>query len=120
MLSAARYGTRDLTRASGFYDALADLLGAVRVIERDEVIAYQAPDGAMFLIGLPFAGDASVGNGSQIGFSAPSREVVDAVYARALALGGASEGAPGPRGTGGFYAAYFRDLDGNKLMVAHW
>jgi hypothetical protein len=25
------------------------------------------------------------------------------------------EGAPGPRGDGGFYAAYFRDLEGNKL-----
>jgi hypothetical protein len=25
------------------------------------------------------------------------------------------EGPPGPRGESGFYAAYFRDLDGNKL-----
>ena len=31
------------------------------------------------------------------------------------AAGGADEGPPGPRGEGGFYAAYFRDLDGNKL-----
>jgi predicted lactoylglutathione lyase len=39
---------------------------------------------------------------------------VDALYRKALALGATDEGAPGPRG-GGFYAAYFRDLDGNKL-----
>jgi predicted lactoylglutathione lyase len=32
----------------------------------------------------------------------------------ALAHGGSDAGAPGPRGEG-FYAAYFRDLDGNKL-----
>ena len=32
-----------------------------------------------------------------------------------LELGGTDEGAPGPRGEGGFYAGYFRDLDGNKL-----
>ena len=30
-------------------------------------------------------------------------------------FGGKDEGAPGPRGDGGFYAGYFRDLDGNKL-----
>jgi len=33
----------------------------------------------------------------------------------ALSLGGTCEGPPGPRGTGGFYAAYFRDPEGNKL-----
>ncbi|MCH8622157.1 VOC family protein [Undibacterium sp. TS12] len=42
-------------------------------------------------------------------------EQVQAVYNKALALGGIDEGAPGPRGDSGFYAAYFRDLDGNKL-----
>ena len=38
---------------------------------------------------------------------------------KALALGGTDEGAPGLRAEGGdgFYAAYFRDLDGNKLDV---
>jgi len=40
---------------------------------------------------------------------------VDAVHRKALELGGKDEGAPGPRGDGGFYAGYFRDLDGNKL-----
>jgi predicted lactoylglutathione lyase len=44
-----------------------------------------------------------------------STDQVDALHAKALELGGADEGAPGPRGDSGFYAAYFRDLDGNKL-----
>jgi predicted lactoylglutathione lyase len=43
-----------------------------------------------------------------------SPEQVDALHAKALELGGSDEGAPGARG-GGFYAGYFRDLDGNKL-----
>jgi predicted lactoylglutathione lyase len=38
------------------------------------------------------------------------------VHAKALELGGTDEGAPGPRGDG-FYAAYFRDLDGNKFAA---
>ena len=41
---------------------------------------------------------------------------VDAVYAKAMALGASDEGKPGQRGEG-FYGAYFRDLDGNKLNV---
>ena len=44
-----------------------------------------------------------------------SPEKVQAIHAKALELGGANEGDPGPRGDSGFYAGYFRDLDGNKL-----
>jgi predicted lactoylglutathione lyase len=41
------------------------------------------------------------------------------MHRKALELGGADEGKPGVRAEGGegFYAAYFRDLDGNKLDV---
>ena len=121
MLMTARYGTRDLAKARPFYDAIAAIVGAKRVVDRDEVTGYQGASGAMFLIGRPFAGESNVGNGTQMVFAAPSRAAVDEVHAKALELGGASEGTPGFRGPEemGFYAAYFRDLDGNKLMVAH-
>ena len=121
MLTHGRYGTRDLPRAREFYDALAEVLGAKRVMDRDEVTAYQGPNGGLFLIGLPFAGEATVGNGAQLVFDAPSRAAVDAAHAKALELGGTCEGPPGFRGPEemGFYAAYFRDRDGNKLLVAH-
>jgi predicted lactoylglutathione lyase len=121
MLSVARFGTRDLGRAKEFYDAVTQPLGGQRVMERPELVAYKGSDGGMFLVGKPFAGEASAGNGTQIGFSASSRTVVDAVYAKAMELGGKCEGPPGVRGQdpNGFYAAYFRDLDGNKLVVFH-
>ena len=45
-----------------------------------------------------------------------SHDKVNALHARALELGGKDEGAVGPRGDG-FYAGYFRDLDGHKLNV---
>jgi len=45
-----------------------------------------------------------------------SRDKVDRVHRKALELGGTDEGPAGPRGDG-FYAGYFRDLDGNKLSV---
>lgn len=122
MLSVARYGTRDIERAKVFYDGIAQLLGAKRIVDRLEVIGYKGPDGGMFLIGKPLAGEATVGNGTQMGFAAPSRAVVDAVHAKALELGGKCEGPPGIRGSdpNGFYGAYFRDPDGNKLLISRF
>jgi len=119
MLATARFGTCDLARAGVFYDAIASLLGASRLYDRPDLIGYRGSDGGIFLIGLPFQGDASVGNGTQVGLQAPNRATVDAVHAKALALGGSCEGKPGIRGAdpNGYYGAYFRDPDGNKLCV---
>jgi predicted lactoylglutathione lyase len=49
-----------------------------------------------------------------VAFECKSREQVDAVYNLARSLGAPCEGPPGERFPG-FYAAYFRDPDGNKL-----
>ena len=51
-----------------------------------------------------------------VALAADSTEVVDRVHRKAMSLGAKDEGPPGPRGQG-FYAGYFRDLDGNKLNV---
>ena len=68
-----------------------------------------------FSITRPFDGNpATVGNGVMIAILMPSADAVDAFYAKAISLGAVDDGAPGQRGEG-FYAGYFRDLDGNKL-----
>jgi predicted lactoylglutathione lyase len=65
---------------------------------------------------VPFDGQpASVGNGVMVALEVKTPEDVAAVHTIALAQGGTCEGAPGPRGGDGFFAAYFRDPDGNKL-----
>eukprot|EP01035_Chromulina_nebulosa_P045109 gene45109-61102_t len=93
VLTAASHARPDGVEAerAAVYDEIAKLLAAKRVIERDDVVAYKGTDGGMFLIGRPFAGEAKSGNGTQIGFTAPSRAVVDAVYAKAMELGGTCE-----------------------------
>ena len=65
----------------------------------------------------PFDGKpATVGNGTMVAIMLDSNEKVDAFYQKAIALGGTCEGEPRLRGElSGFYAGYFRDLDGNKL-----
>ena len=59
---------------------------------------------------------ATVGNGVMVALAVPGKDRVDALHKKALELGGKDEGAPGPRSET-FYAAYFRDLDGNKLTA---
>jgi catechol 2,3-dioxygenase-like lactoylglutathione lyase family enzyme len=116
MIGYVTLGTNDLPRAVAFYDKLLGLLGAKRLMEFERGIAW-GKDMASPGVGvmMPFDGKpATVGNGMMVALSAPSHETVDAVYNLALEMGGSDEGKPGPRGDG-FYAAYFRDLDGNKL-----
>jgi catechol 2,3-dioxygenase-like lactoylglutathione lyase family enzyme len=109
-------GTNDLLRAARFYDSLLAELGAKRAMEMEHFIAWAAaPGGPMVAVIRPFDGKpATVGNGVMIALAASSKAQVDAIHRKALQLGAKDEGAPGPRGDG-FYAAYFRDLDGNKL-----
>ena len=118
MIGYVTLGTDDLPRAAMFYDAIAAEMGTSRMGETERFIAWGNPGGAAG-IGLtkPYDGNpASVGNGVMVALEARDRAQVDRLHALALALGGSDEGAPGER-FDGFYAGYFRDLDGNKLNV---
>ena len=116
MIGYVTLGTNDLARGAKFYDAIAALLDTPRMMEGETYVAWGTMDGGAG-IGLmrPFNGEpATVGNGVMVALQARDEAHVQAIYATALAHGGTDEGAPGLR-NGGFYAAYFRDPDGNKL-----
>lgn len=119
MIGYVTLGTDDIPRAAAFYDKLLELFGAKRFMQSDRFVAWGvAPDKPMLGVIRPFDGKpASVGNGVMVALVVDSPEKVQAVHARALELGGKDGGAVGPRGDSGFYAGYFRDLDGNKLDV---
>ena len=116
MIGFVTLGSLDKQRAAAFYDAILGELGAKRVpVEHDRLLFWEAGDN-MLCVGDPQDGNpATVGNGVMIALRASSREQVDQLHAMALELGGSDEGAPGERGSD-FYGAYFRDLDGNKLV----
>ena len=116
MIGYVTVGTNDLPRAAKFYDAIATELETPRMMDFDGFIAWGKPGGAAGIaVTKPFdGGTATVGNGVMVAFEAKDRNQVQRLYDIALANGGTDEGPPGPRGEG-FYAAYFRDPDGNKL-----
>ena len=116
MVGYATLGTNDFERAAKFYDALFEDLGGKRIFDMETFVAWSTgPAAAALAIAKPFDGNAAtVGNGVMVALSASSKAEVDAIYAKAISLGATDEGKPGARGEG-FYAGYFRDLDGNKL-----
>jgi catechol 2,3-dioxygenase-like lactoylglutathione lyase family enzyme len=126
MIGYATLGCDNLPRARAFYDALLGEIGAKRMMEfGDDLggftlwgVAFDKPGIA---VTNPYNKQAAAaGNGNMLALTVDERAKVDALYAKALALGGTCEGEPGLRGDEGpqaFYAAYFRDPDGNKLCV---
>jgi catechol 2,3-dioxygenase-like lactoylglutathione lyase family enzyme len=124
MIGYVTLGTDDIDRARAYYDALLGELGARRLMEfpQNGFTLYGTGFGKPGLaVTRPYNGQpAAAGNGNMAALVVDSRDKVDALYAKALELGGSDEGPPGLRGPEGpqaFYGAYFRDLDGNKLCV---
>jgi len=130
MLTYVYFGTNNLEAAVAFYTAALAPLGMERCVTNDPQWDRVAAGWGLyenggarelgFWIGTPFdQKPASVGNGSMVAFAASSWKAVDEFYAAALANGGACDGPPGLRlhYAPDFYAAYVRDLDGNKVAA---
>ena len=110
------FGTRDLARGEKFYDAVIAEFGGDRMMETEKARGWSFPDGGPSIgITLPYNGNESnVGNGTMFAIMAKDEDQVRRVHAAALGNGGSCEGPPGLR-ENGFYAAYYRDPDGNKM-----
>jgi catechol 2,3-dioxygenase-like lactoylglutathione lyase family enzyme len=121
MISYITIGASDLDRAGAFYDAVLGALGHQRLWRQGDWIGYGPDqDHATVMLCAPENGQpARAGNGIMVGLNAQTPDQVDAFHAAALAHGGACAGPPGPRPAygEGFYLAYVRDPDGNKLSA---
>ncbi|MFT4862534.1 MAG: catechol 2,3-dioxygenase-like lactoylglutathione lyase family enzyme [Pseudohongiellaceae bacterium] len=120
MLSYVSVGTNNFDAALKFYDSLFAELDGKRSFNAPNEQFYSFGKGSFFGVLAPFNDQpATVGNGTMFAFNVDSPQRVAEVFNRALEFGAADEGKPGPRGDQGFYAAYLRDLDGNKLCIYH-
>ncbi|HEU5480364.1 MAG TPA: VOC family protein [Candidatus Tumulicola sp.] len=121
MLDHLSLGVTDLQRAIRFYDAALAPLGYVRVWTDDAAAGYGGPGGEDRLSIQARADAAPAGPGAHVALTAPSATSVDAFHAAAVCNGGLDDGAPGPRPRYGlgYYAAFVRDPDGNKVEAVH-
>lgn len=113
-------GTADLPRALAFYDPIFEIMGLDQCWRDDRSASWGKSDEETFprfFTGYPYDGDAAgVGNGTMTAFLCAA-EFIDRLHALALKNGGVCAGPPGrrPQYGDGFYGAYVRDPDGNKL-----
>ena len=104
MIGYVTVGSNDLEKARGFYDALMPAIGASRIMEfGDNFTMYGTGMGKPgFAVCKPHDGNAATaGNGNMASIACDSRAKVDALYAKAMALGGSCEGAAGGSRRGG-------------------
>ncbi|MFD2232141.1 VOC family protein [Alkalimarinus sediminis] len=99
MIGYTTLGTNDMGQATAFYDRLFKAIGAERVFDKETFVAWgRSKQSPAFGVIKPFDEQtATVGNGVMIALPLASRESVDAIHAKALALGATNEGDPGVR-----------------------
>jgi catechol 2,3-dioxygenase-like lactoylglutathione lyase family enzyme len=117
MIDHVSIGVRDLAAASRFYEAVLGALGFAKLDDRPATVGFGKKYSEFWLNlrsgMLPVGADS----GAHVCLRTPSQAAVDAFHAAALAAGGTSDGVPGlrPHHGEGYYAAFIRDLDGNRI-----
>jgi len=116
MIDHVGFEVSELARSARFYDAVFGALGARRMLDSEDAVAYgiNAPVVWIVVRGRPPA----PGYG-HLALEASGKAAVDAAHAAGLANGGSDDGAPGrrPRYGARYYAAYMRDPDGLRVEV---
>lgn len=118
MIDHVSIAVRDLAASTRFYETVLGAIGMKPIDRREATVGFGKQYSEFWINRRPDMAAVAAGSGAHVCFRARSTEMVDAFHAAALAAGGASDGAPGLRehdGEGGYYAAFIRDLDGNRI-----
>ena len=92
-------------------------LGYVKLVERPGSAGFGKKYPELWLNLRADMAAAPANPGAHIALRAASEEAVRAFHAAALEMGGVSDGEPGPRQAAmtGYFGAFIRDPDGNKV-----
>ena len=118
MIDHISIAVRDIKAAEVFYTALLAPLGLTKLREwPNAAIGYGKKYPEFWINRRSDMAPVVHGSGVHICLRALSTDVVDAFHTAALACGGTSDGAPGPRAEYNYryYAAFVRDPDGNRI-----
>ncbi len=118
MIDHISVAVRDLGAAERFYTALLAPLGLAKLREwPDAAIGFGKKYPEFWINRRAAMARVANDSGVHICLRAPDTAAVDAFHAAALAAGGMSDGEPGlrPHYYGGYYAAFIRDPDGNRI-----
>ncbi|SDF85611.1 MULTISPECIES: VOC family protein [Thalassobaculum] len=107
----------DLLRSAAFWEGVLAPLGLTRLVERERTVGFGKRYPEFWVNLRENLAPAPPDTGAHVCLRAPDRAAVDAFHSAAVALGGRSDGAPGPRQASmtTYYGAFIRDPDGNKV-----
>jgi catechol 2,3-dioxygenase-like lactoylglutathione lyase family enzyme len=119
MIDHVSIAVRDLDRATRFYEAVLGAIGYARLEVRPHTVGFGKTYPELWLNLRAAMAPLPDDSGAHVALRVRSTELVDAFHAAALAAGGSSDGAPGlrPQHGEGYYAAFIRDGDGNRVEV---
>ena len=117
MIDHVSIAVRDLDRSARFYQGVLAAIGYEKLVVRPRTIGFGKAYPEFWLNLRATMAPVEVDGGAHVALRVRTIELVDAFHAAALAAGGTSDGAPGPRSgqIGGYYAAFIRDPEGNKI-----
>jgi catechol 2,3-dioxygenase-like lactoylglutathione lyase family enzyme len=118
MLDHVSIAVSDLSRSTRFYEAVLGVIGYTALDVRGSTVGFGKTYSEFWLNARPEMPPLPEHPGAHVCLRARSTDEVDAFHAAALANGGQSDGAPGLRphdGKHGYYAAFVRDPDGNRV-----
>jgi catechol 2,3-dioxygenase-like lactoylglutathione lyase family enzyme len=110
-------GVADLDRAARFYEIVLGAIGFAKLEVRPATIGFGKRYPEFWLNHRRAMPSVPADTGIHVCLRAPTTDAVDGFHRAALAAGGSCDGAPGLRNhrTGRYYAAFVRDLDGNRV-----
>ena len=118
MIDHISIAVRDLARSERFYAAALAPLGLSKLKEwPGAAIGFGKKYPEFWINKREAMGPVTDDSGAHICLRAPDTASVDAFHAAALQAGGVSDGEPGlrPHYYEGYYAAFIRDPDGNRI-----
>ncbi|MBX9842677.1 MAG: VOC family protein [Xanthobacteraceae bacterium] len=120
MIDHVSIAVHDLAAAARFYEAVLATLGHKKLADRAATIGFGKKYPEFWLNERRNMTPVDPDSGAHVCLRARDVETVQAFHAAALKAGGTSDGAPGPRSgqIGGYYAAFIRDPEGNRIEAA--
>jgi catechol 2,3-dioxygenase-like lactoylglutathione lyase family enzyme len=119
MIDHVSIAVRDLAQATALYEAALAAIGYQKLDVRPHTVGFGKRYSEFWLNSRPGLSILPPDSGAHVCLRAASVEAVNAFHAAALAAGATSDGEPGarPQHGEGYYAAFIRDPDGNRVEV---
>ena len=117
MIDHVSIAVRDIEVASRFYEAVLGEIGLSKLVVRPATIGFGKRYPEFWLNQRRDMPPVASGSGAHVCLRASGTAAIGAFHAAALRAGGMSDGEPGlrPQHGEGYYAAFIRDPDGNRI-----